>query len=146
MDTIITPSCNESTLAPYTPSGGDPWNTTKIKHVFRRLGFAASQDQVDEALALSPEDFIDNLVDDAFNLPFTPAPFWGNYTFNEFTDFETENPEYADAWKLQTGNDLISEKLRGRLTFFWMNHFVTEYEVYGYSPYMFQYYNILQKL
>ncbi len=144
METLITPSCNESTLAPYVPSGPDPWNTSKINHVFRRLGFGAHQDRIDTALALTPDEFIDQLVDDAFNLPSTPTPFWGNYTINDFTDFETENQAYAEAWRLQTGHDLISEDLRSRLTFFWMNHFVTEYEVYGYAPYMFQYYNTIQ--
>ena len=144
MDTIITPSCNDSTLTPYIPSGPNPWNIIKINHVFRRLGFGASQDRVDDALAMTPQDFIDNLVDTAYNLPETPAPIWGYYTLNDFTDFETENPAYTEAWRLQTGNDLITEDLRGRLAFFWMNHFVTEYEVYGYSPYLFQYYNVLQ--
>lgn len=144
METIITPSCNESTLTPYIPSGPNPWNTSKINHAFRRLGFGASQDRIDAALALTPGEFIDNLVDDAFNLPVTPTPFWGYYTVNDFVDIQTENQAYTEAWRLQTGNDLISEDLRGRLTFFWMNHFVTEYEVYGYAPYMFQYYNLLQ--
>jgi hypothetical protein len=144
MDTIISPSCNESTLIPYIPSGPNPWNTIKINHVFRRLGFGASQDRIDDALAMTPQDFIDDLVDTAYNLPETPAPFWGYYTLNDFTDYETENPTYTEAWRLQTGNDLITEDLRGRLTFFWMNHFVTEYEAYGYSPYLFQYYNVLQ--
>jgi len=144
MDTIITPSCNQSTLTPYIPSGPNPWNTSKINHVFRRLGFGASQDRIDAALVLTPDEFIDNLVDDAFILPVTPTPFWGYYTVNDFVDIETENQTYTEAWRLQTGNDLISEDLRGRMTFFWMNHFVTEYEVYGYAPYMFQYYTILQ--
>ena len=145
MEPIITPSCNEATLAPYVPSGDNPWNTSKIKHVYRRLGFGASQDQIDTALALSPDEFIDALVDNATSLPATPTPFWGYYNIYDFADIQTENPEYTTAWRLQTGNDLINENLRGRLTFFWMNHFVTEYEAYEYSPYLFQYYNVLQE-
>ena len=38
----------------------------------------------------------------------------------------------------------MAEDLRGRLSAFWMNHFVTELEVYFYSPYLFQYYNTIQ--
>jgi len=144
MESIITPSCNESTLTPYVPSGDNPWNTIKIKHVYRRLGFGTSQDKVDAALALSPEEFIDSLVDDAISLPPTPTPVWGFYNVNDFADMAEENPLYINNWRIQTGNDLINENLRGRLTFFWMNHFVTELEAYNYSPYMFQYYNTLQ--
>ncbi len=144
METIANSSCNTSTLAPYVPSGANPWNTSKIKHVYRRLGFGASQADVDAALALSPGQFIDNLVDSAFSLPPTTAPFWGNYVVSDFTDFEPENEQYIAEWRIQSGNDLISEDLRGRLISFWMNHFVTELEVYSYSPYLYQYYNILQ--
>ncbi len=144
MENIITPSCNESTLTPYVPTGDNPWNTTKIKHVYRRLGFGASQDKIDTALTLSPEEFIDSLVDDAISLPLTPTPPWGFYTVNDFADMEEENPLYINQWRLQTGDDLFNENLRGRLTFFWMNHFVTELEAYNYAPYMFQYYNDLQ--
>ena len=44
-------SCNTATLSPYVPSGGNPWNTTKIKHAYRRLAFGASVMQVDDDLA-----------------------------------------------------------------------------------------------
>lgn len=74
MEAIATPSCNTSSLSPFVPSGPDPWNTVKVKHVYRRLGFGALQADVDAALALTPGAFIDQLVDAAFNLPPTPTP------------------------------------------------------------------------
>ncbi|MBZ0327916.1 MAG: DUF1800 domain-containing protein [Altibacter sp.] len=144
MEAITSLSCNTATLAPYVPSAPNPWNVSKVKHVYRRLGFGAAQAAVDAALALSPSEFIDNLVDGAFNLPTTATPFWGNYAVSDFGDFETENEQYILDWRLQSANDFISEDLRGRLTFFWTNHFVTELEVYFYAPYLFQYYNIIQ--
>lgn len=144
MELIANPSCNDSTLDAYVPSSQSPWNTTKVNHVFRRLGFGAPQADIDAALAITPDEFINNLVDNAFNLPVTPAPFWGLYSFDDFTDFETENNAYIVEWRVQTGNDIINDKLRGRLAFFWMNHFVTELESYNYSPYMYQYYNVMQ--
>ena len=144
METTTLISCNESTLTPYIPSGENPWNTTKINHVYRRLGFGASQDAIDDALSLSPNDFIDNLVAEAINKPPSTTPFWGNYVIADFTNFDEENEQYIQDWKIQTGNDLITENLRGRLASFWMNHFVTDLGTYNYSPYLFQYYNISQ--
>ncbi|MCW9037590.1 DUF1800 domain-containing protein [Altibacter sp.] len=144
METIATFSCNASTLIPYVPSGANPWNTGKVKHAFKRLGFGAPQPEVDAVLAMSPGDFIDSLVDTAAGLPVTPAPVWGYYAVSDFTNYEAENNQYIEDWRVQTGNDFISEKLRGRLTFFWANHFVTELETYFYAPYLFQYYNTLQ--
>lgn len=144
MEIAINSSCNTATLSPYVPTSGNPWNTSKVRHAFRRLGFSANIMQTDDALALSPNDFIDNLVDAAFNLPPTPTPFWGYYAVSDFTDVETENPQYINDWRVQTGNDFMTETLRGRLASFWMGHFVTEVEVVFYAPYMFQYYNIIQ--
>lgn len=144
METILNPSCNSATLSPYVPSPQNPWNVSKVKHAFRRLGFGANITEVDDALALSPGQFIDSLVDNAANLPATPAPFWSEYAVSDFTNFETENNQYVFDWRLQSGNDILSEKLRGRLTFFWMNHFVTELETVFYAPYMYQYYNKMQ--
>lgn len=144
MEIAINPSCNTATLIPYVPSGGNLWDTIKIKHIYRRLGFGGSILQVDDALALTPNTFIDNLVDTAFNLPPTAAPFWANYAVSDFGDFQTENNQYIYEWRIQTGNDIINETLRGRLAFFWTNHFVTELETIFYAPYLFQYYNMMQ--
>ncbi|QIE59773.1 DUF1800 domain-containing protein [Rasiella rasia] len=144
METTTQPSCNTATLSPYIPSGSNPWNVSKVQHTFRRLGFGATTMEVDDALALTPEQFIDGLVDGAMALPPTAAPFWSNYAISDFGDYETENNQYAFEWRLQSGNDIISEKLRGRLAFFWMNHFVTEVEAVFYSPFMYQYYNKMQ--
>ena len=144
MNLIANPSCNDSTLEPYAPSSQNPWNTSKINHVYRRLGFGAIQSDIDAALSLTPDEFIDNLVDTAASLPVTPEPFWGHFSVNDFVDFETENNQYIMEWRIQTGNDIIDHGLRGKLTFFWMNHFVTELDAYNYSPYMYQYYNQMQ--
>ena len=144
METTISPSCNEATLIPYNPTIQNPWDTSKVKHVYRRLGFGAKQADVDAALSLNPGDFIDNLVDTAAGQPLTPAPNWGYWSFSDYTDYNTEVAPQVIEWRLQTVNDFMNEDLRGRLTFFWMNHFVTEYEAYGYPPYLFQYYNTMQ--
>ncbi|RDK88370.1 DUF1800 domain-containing protein [Marinirhabdus gelatinilytica] len=144
METLLNPSCNTATLAPYTPTGQNPWDVSKIKHAYRRLGFGATILEIDDALGLTPGQFIDNIVDTAEALPPTPAPFWANYAISSFGDFETENEQYIFNWRIQTGNDIIAEQLRGRLAFFWMNHFVTEIESVFYAPFMYQYYNKMQ--
>lgn len=144
MELVANPSCNTSTLQPYEPTSQNIWDTSKVNHVFRRLGFGASQTEIDAALAMTPGDFIDSLVDTAFNLPPTTAPPWGYWSYNDFTDYGAENDQYKFDWRIQTGNDIISDGFRGRMAFFWMNHFVTEVEVYDHCAYMFQYYNAIQ--
>lgn len=138
-------SCNLSTLAPYVPSGGNPWNFQKVQHAFKRIGFGAPESEVSAALASSPSDFIDSLVNGAINLPITPTPSWGFWAYSDFTDFENENPDFIFDWRIQTGNLLLTEKLRGRMVAFWLNHFVTELDTYFYAPYLFQYYNTAER-
>jgi len=142
METLT--SCNVAPITPFTPTPSDLWDTKKVVHAFRRLAFGGSQDEIDSALSQSPGNFIDELVDNAFTLPPTSSPPWANWALSDFADFDTENQEFIESWYLQTGNDILSNKLRDRLTFFWMNHFVTQLETYFYSPYLFQYYNINQ--
>lgn len=144
METIVTPSCNSSTLTPFQSSSQNPWNTDKVKHVFRRLGYGASKDDVDEALALGSGQLIDSLVNSAKNMSPTPAPFWGYYANNDFSDYSNQIYQYFMDWRIQTAKDLLTENLRGRLVFFWMNHFVTRFNDYYHSPYAFQYYNLMQ--
>ena len=108
METIATPSCNTSTLTPYVPTGLNPWDVTKVQHVYRRLGFGASQTKVDDALTLTPGTFIDNLVDGAVSLPNTPTPFWGNWSFSDYTDYPVQNQEFIDSWRIQSANDIAS--------------------------------------
>lgn len=136
--------CNTSPITPYVPTGDNPWDLNKAIHVSRRLAFGASQAQLDNALTMSPDAYIDLLVDEAVAMAPTPTPPWGYWNLTNFTDYDTQNNEYIDSWRRQTGYDLLQNRLRDRLTFFWMNHFVTELETYFYSPYMFQYYNINQ--
>ncbi|GER58472.1 DUF1800 domain-containing protein [Patiriisocius marinus] len=145
MATITSPPCNTATLAPYIPSSETPWSTQRIKHVYRRLAYGANQTDIDAVLTETPLDFIENLVNNAAALPVTPPPFWAEYTVNDFTDFDTENQTYIQEWLLQTSNDTINQGLRSRLTMFWMNHFVTELEVYFYAPYQYKYYNLMQQ-
>ncbi len=66
----IMPSCNTSTLSAYVPSTSNPWDTNKVNHVFRRLGFGGSMADIEQALAQSPSDFMDADVsqDDLDNL------------------------------------------------------------------------------
>lgn len=144
MEPLTTTSCNTSTLSPYTPTSGNPWSFGKVQHTFRRLGFGASEMEIDNALSLSPSELIDTIVATAYNLPVTPAPTWGYWSFSDFTDYETENEQYIYDWRIATGNNLISESLRGRMMAFWMNHFVTELDTYFYAPYLFQYAHTLE--
>jgi hypothetical protein len=144
----MTNSCNTSTLATYIPSSDKPWNLYRANHVFRRLGFGANLASLNIALSYSPSDFIDLLIDQATVLPPAIEPAWASWTYSDYInngldfDYETQTNNYN--WKLKFLDDLLNDGLRGRLTLFWHNHFVTELEAYYCSSYLFHYYRLLQ--
>ncbi|MFD0862861.1 DUF1800 family protein [Sungkyunkwania multivorans] len=136
--------CNEASLAVYIPSVENPWNKQKVINTYKRLGFGASQSQIITALSQSPSDFIDALVDEAINMPPTAAPIWANWEYGDYANFDEENQQQLDGWRIQALDDMLNNNLRDRLTFFWSNHFVTRLEQYYCAPQLFKYYNLLQ--
>ena len=48
--------CNNSTLSLYVPSDENPWDISKIRFIYRRLGFGISNDKAKSLLIKSPED------------------------------------------------------------------------------------------
>jgi len=141
-------SCNVSSLNVYQQTTENPWNEERVSHVFRRLGFGATKAQINGALSQSPENFIDNLIDQAIATPVSPSPSWANTTYQDYIDagldFDEETQNNHNELRITVFNNMLSNGLRERLTFFWSNHFVTALETYYCSHMLFKYYNTLQ--
>ena len=88
--------CEAGTIQPYVPSVENPWDKQKVLHLYRRIGFGASFDQVESALIQKPGDLIDSLVDEAVNMPLTPAPEWADWTWFDYTDPNTQIGEHRE--------------------------------------------------
>ena len=144
MNTVT--SCNASSLAPYTPSTAQPWNAMRIKHLYRRLDYGASINTINTALTKDPTTLVDELLDEALAMPLTPAPDWANKSVSDYPSeqvFNEMNQEHIQDSKYQFTENLLTQGLKGRMMLFWMNHFVTQVEVYNCAGYLFQYYDIL---
>lgn len=137
-------NCNTSSLDAYIPSTSNPWDIKKVKHLYRRLGFGASIEMINDALNKTPSELIDNLITEAVNIIPIADPGWGYWDNNKF------NESYESVFGVQIGaiadtrrfmeyeffKQMRSNNLRARLTMLWSNHFCTE----GLSrpPYLFQ--------
>jgi uncharacterized protein (DUF1800 family) len=154
-------SCNTASLAPYVPTPQNPWDLDKVNHVFRRLSFGGNYQEQQAALALTPSQFIDQIIDDALALGNAAPPYWANWTVNDYpTTVDPNSPippqdqieeqirEQSDDqfrdWQLKGLKDLQTDGFRGRMAFFWSNHLVTERNVYQAPSYLYQYYTLLQ--
>lgn len=142
---MLVTNCATGTLAPYTPSAAMPWDRRRVLHLFRRMGFSAGHQQIEAALAQSPAALIDSIIDEAINLPPTPAPAWANWDINNYTDFAQQSQEQLLEWVVNWVRNMVTNGFRERLTLFWSNHFVTKYEAYACPSQLYSYHNILQR-
>ena len=138
-------NCATGTIDPYVPSPEKPWNKIRAMHLYRRMGFGASPEMVENALSQNPSDLIDALVDEALNLPLSPEPEWSNWTENDYDDFFPQRQEQFVSWVIQWMSDMVNNGFRDKLTLFWHNHFVTRFEAYVCTSYMYKYHKVLQE-
>ena len=138
-------NCNTGTLAPYTT----PLDDLRAAHLYRRLGFSASVETIDQAVGQSATALVDTLVDQALATPPIPAPEWAEWTNANYPqdDDLARQLRRAQREELSTayGNGLLDHNLRDRMSFFWHNHFVTEIDVYDCNSFLYEYVNCLQR-
>lgn len=138
-------NCNTSTLAPYTT----PLDKVRAAHLYRRLGFSASVQTVDQAVGQNAGTLVDSLINDAINLPPLAAPAWADWNNSNYPDDDDLARQLRRAqteeWAVAYTNGLLVNNLRDRLSFFWSNHFVTELDVYNCPSFLYYYINCLQR-
>jgi len=137
--------CNNSTLTLYVPSSENSWNISKIRFIYRRLGFGISNEKAKPLLTKSPGELIEDIINSAKIMPLTPAPEWGFWNNDEINNSGNNQGYYKTVWQKQAFTNFLSDGFRERLTLFWSNHFVTEYYDYNRSQYLYQYHSRLQQ-
>lgn len=138
------PTCETGSLSPYLPTTENPWNEQKVLHLFRRLGFGAPPVDIQAALAMTPSELIDSIIDDAIALPTSPAPEWAFWQEDDYTEIDVQAGEQMQELYLTFVNDMLNNGFRDKMTLFWHGHLVTQLDVYACPSYMYQYYHLLQ--
>ena len=142
METLT--SCNVASITPFIPTGNNPWDVKKARHLYRRLGFGATDAIINIALNTSPQAAVDSIINKAQAAPNTATPPWGFWGISNYTDYQAESNVQADELYRTVAREIGSQGLKNRLSFFWSNHFVTQREVYLHPPYTYQYWDLLQ--
>lgn len=138
-------NCNTSTLALYTT----PLDNLRAQHLYRRLGFSASVQTIDQAVGQTADTLVDQLINEAVNMAPIAPPAWADWTNANYPADDdlarqlrrAQRDEFATAY----GNALLNNNLRDRLSFFWSNHFVTELDVYECNSFLYYYIDCLQR-
>jgi uncharacterized protein (DUF1800 family) len=138
-------NCNTSPLTPYAGA----LNQQQVDHLYRRLGFSASVQTINEGIGQTANVLVDTLINQATNSAPIPAPAWANWNDSNYPaddDLRRQiTRQQKEEWELAYANSLLNNNLSGRLSFFWSNHFVTELDVYDCNAFLYEYTNCLQR-
>ncbi|MDH3648798.1 MAG: DUF1800 domain-containing protein [Saprospiraceae bacterium] len=140
----MTTACNTSTLDPYVPTTDKPWNRKRALHLFRRMGFGTDLATLQDVLAKSPADCIDDLIDKAILQPIIAPPEWADWTLLDFESFEKNIDDFI-YWRPMWTRELYNNGPREKMALFWMSHFVTEFGAYLCAPAGYHYLKCLQE-
>lgn len=141
-------NCAIGTLQEYVPNANAPWNEERVKHLFRRIGFGANREMIENALAQNPADLIDQLIDGAIAKPKFQKPFWADWAIS---DYDPDNltaqvtEQFYEVVSRWSSEFLDNNALRAKLMLFWSSHFVTKAEVYNCPSYNYDYFRLLEE-
>lgn len=136
-----------NTIDPFEPSADKPWNAIRVRHVYNRLGFGASNTLVQAGLQMQPGDFVDSIIDEVISAPAPEPPYWANWNDQDYEDaviddlFFIHKEEFTTRWVREMMTPATA--IRAKFALFWHNHFVTQEEIYGCNAWMWRYYLLL---
>ncbi|MEM6287220.1 MAG: DUF1800 domain-containing protein [Bacteroidota bacterium] len=146
-----------SPLAAFVPTGADPWNAAKARHLLRRVTIGARPDDVDALLTLTPTEAVDRIVDRAVSRPALPEPSWAGLRRPDWRAPDAEKQAFRDANNAARdeqrhgalnrllGSNLsgryarLGEAFRERMTVFWSNHYVADYQTHNLATWLWRY-------
>ncbi|MEN1784569.1 MAG: DUF1800 domain-containing protein [Bacteroidota bacterium] len=138
-------NCNTGSLDPYTT----PLDALRAKHLYRRLGFSANVETINQAVGDPAGALVDDLVDQALASAPVPAPAWATWTNNNYPEDDDLARQLRNTQRTELrtdyGNALIDNNLADRMSVFWSNHFVTELDIYECNSFLYEYVNCLQR-
>ena len=73
-------NCNTSPLTPYAGA----LNQQQVDHLYRRLGFSASVQTINEGIGQTANVLVDTLINQATNSAPIPAPAWANWNDSNY--------------------------------------------------------------
>lgn len=138
--------CNTSTLQEYVPGQDKPWNESRVKHFYNRIGYGANKTDITNALSQNPVEMINNMFDAAYAKPLLAEPIWAHWNPDQFIEEEgTAHYQLYNNFVTDFVNEGIKDPIRQKAILFWSNVLVVQFESHYYSPYLYQYHRTLEK-
>ncbi len=130
--------CSTNSMKVFTPWRRKPWDQKKVQHLYRRIGFGATPEEISLALTKTPSQVIDEILAEAKAKPITPAPWYNDWSNKEIRDGDGAakqgigDPAMRELWgssrqfmMYELFDGMRSGSLRDRMVMFWMDHFAS---------------------
>ncbi len=126
------------------------WNVKMVQYLYRRVAFGLPYQEYVDKTESSPEQIVDDIIDETLGLPLSKRPRWYNWSEKKYQlSNGKENEKLIDQhtreWTIETVKGMFDDGFRGKLVLFWSNHFVTSYWHYVSPQMLYQYHRILQE-
>ena len=147
-------------LERYRPTDAAPWTRERAVHLLHRVSYGATPALVDDVVARGP-GAVDALLDATLALPAPPRFDWYDETFPDwdtpaYRAFLAKQNDRLDDVQWDVYETLLGARgatpfggvahaFRERLALMWSNHFVTEQDVYYFSPFLHRYWDLLRR-
>ncbi|MEM6771497.1 MAG: DUF1800 domain-containing protein [Bacteroidota bacterium] len=141
---MVLTNCATTGLEAYVPSAEIPWDTARVQHLFRRIGFGARPDEIAQALEAGPTATVNRLLDEAMARPQRETPEWAYWNYDQFQAAEQDIFEAYIDWTKGYVQEAIDYGVREKLSLFWQNHFVTKFETHSCASYHYQYLKVIE--
>jgi len=137
-------NCATLGLEAYVPSAEQPWDAGRIQHLYRRAGYGARPDEIEQALLDGPAQTVARLLTDAANREQRTPPEWAEWNYEAFEAAELDPFETYVRWYFGFMDESIQYGVREKLALFWQNHFVAQYESHGCPSYQYKYMKVIE--
>ncbi len=131
-------SCITGSITAYNSTSENEWSTEHVAHLYQRLGFGATYQELKDGYDMGADALVNMLIDEVstFNNPYFN---WANGYGEDNALANDQRKELQRLWLTQ----MLEQNFRTKLALFWHNHFVTQFATYRCAPYLYRYYRFL---
>lgn len=136
-------NCATTGLETYVPSAETPWDAGRVQHLYRRIGYGATPTELETALAAGPEATAQRLLNEAVAQAPIPEPEWAFWNFEAFEAAELDPFETVVDYYYEFLDRAQQYGVREKMSLFWHNLLVTQYESHSCPSYQYQYLKVI---
>ena len=138
-------NCATADLSPFHFSETEAWQPAHVQHLYRRLGYGATTEEIETALQERPELHVRRMLRDAARRPLPPDPDWLDLDNEALQARGLENFDLYYEQSKQLADEAYAYGVGEKLFTFWHSHFAVKYESHACANHHYRYFKVLRE-